>query len=103
MISGYFDIGVIAEIPEKFRAVIKEQIPTRDFGNPENIFSAVNFYNFISDYINESSIAIIWVSLGAPKQEFLLVGFFHINFGPVFGDNVKKITFKLVISNFSGT
>ena len=34
---------MIKEVPKKFQEVIKRKIPTGDFGNPENIFSAVQF------------------------------------------------------------
>ena len=54
---GYFDIGMIKEVPEKFQEIIKEKIPTRNFGNPENIFNAVKFL-METDYINGTSIDI---------------------------------------------
>ena len=54
---GYFDIGMIKEVPEKFQEIIKEKIPTRNFGNPENIFNAVEFLRK-TDYINGTSIDI---------------------------------------------
>ena len=52
---GYFDIGMIKEVPKEFQKVIKEKIPTGSFGNPENIFKAVNFL-IETDYINGTSI-----------------------------------------------
>ena len=52
---GYFDIGMIKEVPEKYQAIIKEKIPTGNFGNPENIFRAVKFL-IETDYINGTSI-----------------------------------------------
>ena len=54
---GYFDIGMITEVPPKFQEVIKSKIPTGNFGDPENIFNAVSFL-IKSDYINGSSIDI---------------------------------------------
>ena len=54
---GYFDIGMIKEVPEKFQAIIKEKIPTGNFGNPENIFNSVKFL-IETDYINGTSIDI---------------------------------------------
>ncbi|MCK4664899.1 MAG: SDR family NAD(P)-dependent oxidoreductase [Bacteroidales bacterium] len=54
---GYFDIGMIKEVPEKFQEIIKEKIPTGNFGNPENIFRAVKFL-METDYINGTSIDI---------------------------------------------
>jgi NAD(P)-dependent dehydrogenase (short-subunit alcohol dehydrogenase family) len=54
---GYFNIGMIKEVPEKFQDVIKEKIPVRNFGDPENILNAVKFL-METDYINGSSIDI---------------------------------------------
>lgn len=54
---GYFDIGMIKEVPGKFQEIIKEKIPTGNFGNPENIFRAVKFL-METDYINGTSIDI---------------------------------------------
>lgn len=54
---GYFNIGMISEVPEKFQAVIKSKIPAGDFGNPENIYNAIDFI-INSEYINGSSINI---------------------------------------------
>ena len=52
---GYFDIGMIKEVPKKYQSIIKEKIPTKNFGNPENIFNAVKFF-IDTDYINGTSI-----------------------------------------------
>lgn len=54
---GYFNIGMINEVPEEFQNIIKEKLPTKDFGNPENIFSAIKFI-IETDYINGTSIDI---------------------------------------------
>jgi NAD(P)-dependent dehydrogenase (short-subunit alcohol dehydrogenase family) len=54
---GYFDIGMITEVPSDFQAIIKQKIPTGQFGNPENIVHAVNFL-IKCDYINGTSIDI---------------------------------------------
>jgi NAD(P)-dependent dehydrogenase (short-subunit alcohol dehydrogenase family) len=54
---GYFNIGMIGDVPEEFQAVIKSKIPTGEFGNPENIWNAVQFI-IKSDYLNGSSIDI---------------------------------------------
>lgn len=54
---GYFDIGMIKEVPEQFQAIIKEKIPAGNFGNPKNIFNAVKFL-IETDYINGTSIDI---------------------------------------------
>lgn len=54
---GYFNLGMIKEVPEEFQEVLKEKIPTGSFGNPENIFNAVKFI-MNSDYINGASVDI---------------------------------------------
>jgi NAD(P)-dependent dehydrogenase (short-subunit alcohol dehydrogenase family) len=54
---GYFDIGMITEVPEEFLALIKKEIPTGQLGNPENIFNVVKFL-IESDYTNGTSINI---------------------------------------------
>ena len=54
---GYFDIGMITEVPEKYQELIKQKIPTGNFGAPENIFNAVEFLRK-TDYINGTSIDI---------------------------------------------
>jgi len=54
---GYFDIGMISEVPENFQDELKEKIPTHAFGNPENIFRSIEYIRE-SDYLNGSSINI---------------------------------------------
>lgn len=54
---GYFNIGIIEEVPESYQEALKSQIPSSEFGNPEEIFKAVNFL-IDSDYINGTSIDI---------------------------------------------
>jgi len=54
---GYFDIGMITEVPSDFQTIIKQKIPTGQFGEPENIVHAVNFL-VNCDYINGTSIDI---------------------------------------------
>ena len=54
---GYFNIGMITEVPPKFQEIIKSKIPTGDFGDPENIFRAVKFL-IETDYINGTSVDI---------------------------------------------
>lgn len=54
---GYFDIGMIKEIPEEILDGIKKNIPTYELGNPENIFNAVSFL-INSNYITGSSLDI---------------------------------------------
>jgi NAD(P)-dependent dehydrogenase (short-subunit alcohol dehydrogenase family) len=54
---GYFDIGIIREVPEKYRGIIKKKIPTGEFGAPEQIHSAIKCLRETS-YINGSSIDV---------------------------------------------
>jgi acetoacetyl-CoA reductase/3-oxoacyl-[acyl-carrier protein] reductase len=54
---GYFDIGIISEVPKDYQNKIKSQIPSGEFGNPEEIYKAVNFL-INSDYVNGTSIDI---------------------------------------------
>jgi NAD(P)-dependent dehydrogenase (short-subunit alcohol dehydrogenase family) len=54
---GYFDIGMGLELPEAYRTSIKTKIPTEEFGNPENIYNAIQFLRE-SDYVNGTSIDI---------------------------------------------
>ena len=54
---GYFDIGMIRDVPYKYQQSIKEKIPTGNFGHPKNIKHAVNFL-IQADYVSGSSIDI---------------------------------------------
>ena len=54
---GYFDIGMINEVPEKFQTIIKEKIPSGEFGDREDIYSSVE-YIINTPYLNGSSIDI---------------------------------------------
>jgi acetoacetyl-CoA reductase/3-oxoacyl-[acyl-carrier protein] reductase len=54
---GYFDIGMIKDVPANFKEMIKESIPTKQFGNPINILNAVDFI-VKSDYLNGTSIDV---------------------------------------------
>lgn len=54
---GYFDIGMITDVPEEYQKLLKQKLPTGNFGNPENILSAIEFL-IKSDYTNGSSIDI---------------------------------------------
>jgi NAD(P)-dependent dehydrogenase (short-subunit alcohol dehydrogenase family) len=54
---GYFDIGMITEVPVEFLQAVKAKIPTGQFGNPENIHRAVKFI-VSNDYLNGTSIDI---------------------------------------------
>lgn len=54
---GYFDIGMISDVPEKFLSIIKAEIPKGELGDPLNIFQAVKFL-IDSDYTTGTSIDI---------------------------------------------
>jgi len=54
---GYFDIGMISEVPENVLNSIIEMIPKKELGNPQNILNAVNFL-MSSDYITGTTIDI---------------------------------------------
>lgn len=54
---GYYNIGMISQVPDEYQKILKEKIPTRDFGDPENIFNAVKFL-IETDYISGTSIDI---------------------------------------------
>ncbi len=52
---GYFDIGMISEVPSQFQDIIKSKIPTGNFGNPENIYKVVQLLREADD-INGTSV-----------------------------------------------
>jgi NAD(P)-dependent dehydrogenase (short-subunit alcohol dehydrogenase family) len=52
---GYFDVGMIKEVPADMQAKIKEQIPSGMFGHPDNIYNAIRFL-IDSDYVNGTTI-----------------------------------------------
>lgn len=54
---GYFNIGMISEVPEDILAGIIKTIPVQKLGDPENIYNAVNFL-IKSDYITGTTIDI---------------------------------------------
>lgn len=54
---GYFDIGMIQEVPQNILEKIIEKIPTGKLGDPVNILNAVKFL-LASDYITGSQINI---------------------------------------------
>jgi acetoacetyl-CoA reductase/3-oxoacyl-[acyl-carrier protein] reductase len=54
---GYFEIGMISEIPPESSDVIKNKIPMKHFGNPNEILKAIQ-YLIESDYITGTSIDI---------------------------------------------
>ncbi|MCX7735629.1 MAG: SDR family NAD(P)-dependent oxidoreductase [Candidatus Kapabacteria bacterium] len=54
---GYFNIGMITEVPENFLKQVINSIPKAELGNPDNIFNVVKFL-IESDYITGTSIDI---------------------------------------------
>ena len=55
---GYFSTGMtISDVPENVLKTIKEQIPTHELGDPENVFQAVLFL-INSEYTTGTSIDI---------------------------------------------
>ena len=54
---GYFDIGMIAEVPEEVLNSIVTQITAKKLGDPVNIYNAVTFL-INSDYITGTSLDI---------------------------------------------
>ena len=52
---GYYDAGMINEVPKEFQDVLKKKIPGGNFGDPKVIFEAINFLRKV-DYINGASI-----------------------------------------------
>jgi acetoacetyl-CoA reductase/3-oxoacyl-[acyl-carrier protein] reductase len=54
---GYFNIGMITEVSEEYQKIVKSKIPTGEFGDPSNIYRAVQFI-IDSDYLNGTSLDI---------------------------------------------
>jgi len=54
---GYFDIGMIKDVPEDMQKVLIQKIPQQTFGNPRNIINAVEFL-IESDYTTGTSVNI---------------------------------------------
>lgn len=52
---GYSELGMIDEVPEKFKEIIKSQIPGGEFCKKEDIFKCVEFIRK-NDYMNGSSV-----------------------------------------------
>ncbi|MBY0554038.1 SDR family oxidoreductase [bacterium] len=56
---GYFEYGLINEVPEKFQNEIKQKIPAKRFGNKEDIGSLVEYLlNDNSSYVTGQSIRL---------------------------------------------
>ena len=54
---GYFDIGMISEVPDNILSEIIKTIPVQKLGDPLNIYHAVKFL-INSDYINGTMVDI---------------------------------------------
>lgn len=54
---GYFDIGMINDVPKKYHEVILKQIPANKFGDPQVIYNTCELLRY-NDYINGASIDI---------------------------------------------
>lgn len=54
---GYYDAGILYQIPEELRQKIKESIPKNEFGNPDEIVKAI-FYLCDANYITGQIINI---------------------------------------------
>ena len=52
---GYFNIGMINEVPQELLNTIVERIPSRRLGDPEDLFNTVN-YIIATAYLNGASI-----------------------------------------------
>ncbi|MBX2976373.1 MAG: SDR family NAD(P)-dependent oxidoreductase [Ignavibacteriaceae bacterium] len=54
---GYFDIGMIEDVPIEYREGIKNSIPVKSFGDPIQIFNSIEYLRNNS-YINGTSVNI---------------------------------------------
>jgi len=54
---GYFDIGMITEVPDHILEGIKKTIPSQKLGNPEEILNTV-MYLIENEYLNGTSLDI---------------------------------------------
>ena len=52
---GYYNLGMIEEVPQDYQNILKKKIPTGEFGTPENIYKVIKLL-VDSDYINGTSI-----------------------------------------------
>jgi acetoacetyl-CoA reductase/3-oxoacyl-[acyl-carrier protein] reductase len=54
---GYFQIGMISEVPEEYQKALKDKIPAGDFGDPENIYRTIQLI-IENNYLNGTSLDI---------------------------------------------
>ena len=52
---GYYNLGMIDEVPEDYKKKIKSKIPSGNLGDPKVIYAAIKFL-MENDYINGTSI-----------------------------------------------
>ena len=52
---GYYKLGMIVEVPHEYQNILRKKIPTGEFGDPKNIYKAIELLRE-SDYINGTSI-----------------------------------------------
>ena len=52
---GYYNLGMIKEVPDEYQAILKKRIPPGEFGDPDNIFKTIKLL-MDTDYINGTSI-----------------------------------------------
>lgn len=55
---GFIDTDMLAKVPENYREQIRQQIPLKRFGTPEDIAKAVRFLCTDADYITGQVIAV---------------------------------------------
>lgn len=56
---GYFDAGMLYDVPENVRNQVKEEIPMGNFGHPDNITALINWLiSDKADYITGQTIQI---------------------------------------------
>jgi acetoacetyl-CoA reductase/3-oxoacyl-[acyl-carrier protein] reductase len=51
---GYFDIGMIKDVPTEMQDIIQAKIPSKKFGNPDEIFKAIKYLSE-AEYITGTS------------------------------------------------
>ena len=54
---GYYNLGMISEVPKEYQDILKKKIPSGNFGEPKNILNAIKFL-IENDYINGTSVDI---------------------------------------------
>ena len=57
LVLGYFNVGLIDTLSEGAREEIRQQIPSKNFGNVSNVANAIEFM-MNSDFVNGAAISI---------------------------------------------